>query len=135
MISITIQDDALKRIARGFAADWSPALRAASGLIATILVAIYAAGYATGERYHRLTRWIQHHQVVGLARLGLPGGTPPMATAPLVVQRQAPAPFTVAPPPLETLSVRELRSIARSQGLRALARSGKRADLLEALDS
>jgi hypothetical protein len=38
-----------------------------------------------------------------------------------------------APAALEVLTVRQLRQLAREAGLRALARTGRRADLLQAL--
>lgn len=56
--------------------------------------------------------------------------------APAVVMACAPAaapPLAVAAPPLASLTVRELRSLARARGLSSLARKGRRADLLAAL--
>lgn len=54
-----------------------------------------------------------------------------LATPRIPVPRVTPAP--VVPPPISSLPVRELRQLARAAGHRALARSGRRQQLLEAL--
>lgn len=59
---------------------------------------------------------------------------PPVALSPVVAALPAaPVARDWAGRPLEWLPVRELRQIARAQGHRALARSGRRADLLAVL--
>jgi len=62
-----------------------------------------------------------------------PAGT--AAAAPMALAAPAPAPVARdwAGRPLDCLTVRELRLQARAAGFRALARSGRRADLLAAL--
>lgn len=52
----------------------------------------------------------------------------------MVIQRQALQPIaTIAAPDLSTLTVVQLRQMARAAGHKGLARSGRRADLLQAL--
>ena len=58
-----------------------------------------------------------------------PGKAPVAAPAPIA----PPEPCRPAPGPLAALPVRELRQLARAAGHRALARSGRRAELLLAL--
>jgi hypothetical protein len=57
------------------------------------------------------------------------------AAAPMALAAPAPGPVARdwAGRPLDSLTVRELRLQARAAGFRALARSGRRADLLAAL--
>jgi len=43
------------------------------------------------------------------------------------------APVAAAAPPLETLTVAQLRKLARARGMSKLARNGRRADLISAL--
>lgn len=58
----------------------------------------------------------------------------PLPPAAAVVLACAPEPVAIAAPPLERLTVAELRRLARAAGLpRSLSRSGRRAQLLEAL--
>lgn len=53
---------------------------------------------------------------------------------PARVQRLAPASLpTIAAPPLESLTVAQLRQMARAAGHRKIARSGRRAELLQVL--
>lgn len=66
-------------------------------------------------------------------RPAAPAGPAP-APAPLPVVLTPPlAPAAPADPPLAGLRVVELRALARAAGHRQLARSGRRAELLEAL--
>jgi hypothetical protein len=68
--------------------------------------------------------------------LVLTGWRAPAAPAPAAPAPAAPAlatPALAAPVALESLAVRELRQLARTAGHRALARSGRRADLLAVL--
>ena len=51
-----------------------------------------------------------------------------MACAPVAAE-----PVAIAAPPLDTLTVAQLRKVARARGLSGLARKGRRADLLAAL--
>ena len=70
-----------------------------------------------------------------------PAAPQPVAPAPIASPEApslalacAPEPVAVPAPPLERLTVAELRRLARAAGLpRALGRSGRRAQLLEAL--
>ena len=65
-----------------------------------------------------------------------PAAPAPAAPAPAAPAPAAPAlatPALAAPVALESLAVRELRQLARTAGHRALARSGRRADLLAVL--
>jgi hypothetical protein len=104
------------RIARADAASWGQAMAAAARSAAAVLVAVYAAGLVLGAWVHQLnaalaamaSRWHRTAQ-----------------PAPAAPQRPAPA--------VDRLTVRELRQLARQAGHRALARSGRRADLLQAL--
>ena len=99
-----------------------------------ILLAL-VAGWATLQALATLT--------VALVALLLtlagwrPAAAPAARPAPLpVVLTPAPAPLALPPaaaPPLASLRVIELRQLARAAGLATLARSGRRADLLEAL--
>lgn len=58
----------------------------------------------------------------------------PLPQAPALALACAPEPVAIAAPPLERLTVAELRRLARVAGLpRTLSRSGRRAQLLEAL--
>lgn len=61
-----------------------------------------------------------------------PAPSPPLLASLPPAPASAPAP-SPAPAPLASLPVRELRGLARAAGLPALARSGRRADLLAAL--
>jgi hypothetical protein len=53
------------------------------------------------------------------------------------LQTTAPAPLALPPAsgPLDALPVRELRQLARAAGHRALARNGRKAELLAALEA
>lgn len=55
------------------------------------------------------------------------------ASPALIAASEAPALLPPSPPGLERLRVVELRALARAAGLPQLARSGRRAQLLEAL--
>ncbi len=62
------------------------------------------------------------------------GPAEPLPQAPAVAMACAPEPVGLEPPPLERLTVAQLRRLARVAGLpRSLTRSGRRADLLLAL--
>ena len=62
-----------------------------------------------------------------------PAGSPAVAAVALAAPAPAPVARDWAGRPLDSLTVRELRLQARAAGFRALARSGRRADLLAAL--
>ena len=62
-------------------------------------------------------------------------GWRPAPTRPRPAAAPSPAPLLSSPAPLEGLRVVELRHLARRCGLPQLARSGRRAELLEALAS
>ena len=57
----------------------------------------------------------------------------PVASAAVTTTTAAPEALEAAPAALEALTVRQLRQMARQAGHRALARSGRKADLLVAL--
>ena len=60
--------------------------------------------------------------------------TSPELGSPAVEQACAAEPLAIPAPPLEQLTVAQLRRLARQAGLpRSLSRSGRRAELLEAL--
>ena len=65
--------------------------------------------------------------------LTLAGYRPSKAPVACTVPIALPAPGRPAPAPLAALPVRELRLLARAAGHRALARSGRKAELLLAL--
>lgn len=103
--------------------DWSPALRSAAQHLAAAVVAVYVAGYLFGAMLHTA-----NDRLAGIKPV-------PSRT---VLQYQAPARIptvsaTIAPPPLETLTVVELRKLARQAGHKSLARSGRKAQLLAVL--
>jgi hypothetical protein len=109
---------------------------------ALLLIAIVAA--ATFEALALLLRPLVAHGVALLLTLAgwrpspaRPAQAPlQQAPAPPAAQAIPPAPIaaTAAPrPQLERLPVRELRLLARAAGHRALARSGRRTELLAAL--
>ena len=139
--------------------DWAPFLRADAGrvayMVACVIVAAeiaYRAGLATGRAVHwlsdrlaglvsgRIDRAVTARAVVAWARatLAAPESAPaPVAVAIMAEHRCAPvtdAPAAgIAAPPIESLTVAQLRAIARARGLSALARNGRRADLIAAL--
>ena len=112
---------------------------------------VFLAGRATGRAVHwlsdrlaglasgRIDRAQTARAVVAWARATLDAvESAPVAAepAPAFVMACAPVaapPRAVAAPPLDSLTVRELRSLARARGLTGLARKGRRADLLAAL--
>lgn len=103
--------------------DWSPALRSIAHSVAAAVVAVYVAGYMLGAIVHSA-----NDALVGIKPV-------PSRT---VLQRQQAARVatvlpTITPPPLASLTVVELRKLARQAGYRSLARSGRRADLLAML--
>lgn len=117
-------------------ADWGAVFHRWAKALAPVLVVPYVAGLMAGDAWHRFTAWVEHHHLTGLARLGLPGAaTDHFVELPkMVTQRLAPAPLaTIVAPPLETLTVAQLRQMARAAGHRKIARSGRRAALLEVL--
>ena len=62
-----------------------------------------------------------------------PSSAPPCPPLPITTPPPAPEALPPTPAPLERLRVVELRALARAAGLPQLGRSGRRADLLEAL--
>ena len=68
------------------------------------------------------------------APIASPEAPTPLPQAPAFALACAPEPVAIAAPPLAGLTVAELRRLARAAGLpRTLSRSGRRAQLLEAL--
>lgn len=63
-----------------------------------------------------------------------PAAAEPLPPAPAVLLACAPEPVAIAAPPLEGLTVAQLRKLARAAGLpRSLSHAGRRAQLLAAL--
>jgi hypothetical protein len=108
------------RIARADAASWGQALATTARHAAAVLVAVYAAGLVFGALVHRLSE--------ALAAIASSSHQPARQAA-----HQAPAERQRAAVAVDRLTVRELRQLARQAGHRALARSGRRADLLQVL--
>jgi heme A synthase len=104
------------RIARADAASWGQAMAAAARSAAAVLVAVYTAGLVLGAWVHQLS-----------AALATLASRPHQTTKPAPAAQHRPAPA------VDRLTVREIRQLARQAGHRALARSGRRADLLQAL--
>ena len=104
------------RIARADAASWGQAMANTARHAAAVLVAVYAAGLVFGAWVHRLSE--------ALAAIASSSHQP---------AHQAPAEPQRAAAAMDRLTVRELRQLARQAGHSALARSGRRADLLQAL--
>ena len=105
--------------------DWSPALRSTAHSIAAAVVAVYVAGYLLGA-------------VIHAASDRLAGVRPAPSRTVLQFQSAARIPTTlptISAPPLETLTVVQLRKLARQAGYKGLARSGRRVQLLEALNA
>ncbi len=108
-LSVTAPD--LKTITRGLSGDWGPTLHRTARRIGQVVAVAWALCSLASDRWQQLVAWAQAHQLHGLARLGLPGGStaeessvvPTMvigvdwaepegsATVQMVVQRLAPA--------------------------------------------
>ena len=96
--------------------DWSPAIKRCARSLAVAIAIAYAAGYASGCAIHR---WNDRLAAAVSGRQLQPQPRP-------IRQQQA-------APPLASLTVIELRKMARAAGHRSLARSGRKADLLAVL--
>lgn len=116
----------VKQLHAAALADWSPAIETATRRIAAVLVAVYVAGYVAGAWLHHLNDRLSRAYV---AFLGLSEPTvAPVATAePVATVEPAWAvcyglrsdlPAAVAPPALASLTVRELRTMARTAGFK-----------------
>ena len=134
-------------------ADWSPAIRAAAYrvayMVAVLIVAAeltYRAGLALGRAIHwlsdrlaglasgRIDRVATARAAVDWAHAILAPIKPEPAPVVVMACAAAPAaPVAVSPPALDSLTVVDLRKLARARGLTGLARKGRRADLLSAL--
>lgn len=139
--------------------DWAPLLRAAAGRVAYVAACVIVAaeitwrvGLAIGRAIHwlndllaglasgRIDRAETARAVVSWARatLAAPESAPAPVAAVITAEHRC-APVTDAPaagitaPPIELLTVAQLRAIARARGFSALARKGRRADLVAAL--
>ena len=106
--------------------DWAPSIERTARALAVAIAATFAAGYAAGRMLHR---WNDALANLATGR--------PVAVAPVMIrQAQAAAiaqPAAIAAPPVASLTVAELRKLARAAGHRQLARNGRRADLLAVL--
>ena len=103
--------------------DWSPALRSGAQYLAAAVVAVYVAGYLLGAMLHA-------------ANDRLAGVKPVPSRTVLQFQSAARIPTTlptISAPPLEALTVVQLRKLARQAGYKGLARSGRKAQLLAVL--
>lgn len=102
--------------------DWSPAIRQIAHSVAAVVVAVYVVGFVLGSMVHAV-----NDRLAGVRPV-------PSRT---VLQYQAPARIptlpTISAPPLETLTVAQLRQLARQAGHKGLARSGRKAQLLAVL--
>lgn len=138
------------RIASASSADWGAAIERAVRVLAIglawLIVATettYRAGLATGRAVHwasdrlaglasgRYDRAAAAAATVRWARAVLETPAPASAPAPVVITQ----PCRPAAEPARSVApmVAELRRLARERGFSALARSGRRAELLEAL--
>lgn len=103
--------------------DWSPTLRNVASRLAAAAVAVYVAGFLFGAILHSANDTL--------------AGLRPAPSYTMLQFQQATRVATVLPtiaaPPLASLKVTELRQLARQAGYRALARSGRKADLLAVL--
>jgi hypothetical protein len=104
-------------------ADWSPTLRSIAHSIAAAVVAVYVAGFMLGVFIHSTNDTL--------------AGIKPAPSRTVLQYQQAtriaPVLPTITAPPLASLTVVELRKLARQTGHKALARSGRKADLLAVL--
>ena len=116
----------IKQLHAATLADWGPAIETAARRIAAVLVAIYVAGYVAGTWLHRLNDRLSRAYV---AFLGLSEPTvAPVATAEPVAALEpvwavcyglrSELPAAVAAPDLASLTVRELRTMARTAGFK-----------------
>jgi hypothetical protein len=124
-----------QRVAAALRADWGPSLRSAATTLAAVCVAVYAAGIMTGEFVHSVNAKLSSFISSRVATVAPAAPAPIVEPIPqMVIQRQALQPIaTIAAPDLSTLTVVQLRQMARAAGHKGLARSGRRADLLQAL--
>jgi hypothetical protein len=104
-------------------ADWSPTLRSIAHHIAAAVVAVYVVGFTLGVFIHSANDAL--------------AGIKPTPSRPVLQYQQATRVANVLPtitaPPLASLTVIELRKLARQAGHKSLARSGRKADLLAML--
>jgi hypothetical protein len=130
-LSVTAPD--LKTITRRLSGDWGPTLHRTARRIGQVVALLWTLCSLASDRWQQLVAWAQAHQLHGLARLGLPGGStvkecltvPATVVQPVVVQRLAPAlpparpAANVAPPSIRHLAAQGLsqREIAGTLGL------------------
>jgi hypothetical protein len=136
----------MKNVLTFLRADHGQGVRAAVGVLAVLVALTYTLGYLTGQFVHSLNDRLAYGPrdiptitaPAALQRPELPHLSylrAAVAYAPAVTYAQSPAPQppTLSAPPLQGLTVVELRIMARQAGHRKLARSGRRAQLLEIL--
>ena len=140
----------IHRIASATSADWGTTIHRIARYLAIGLAWLvvsadltYRAGLATGRAVHwlsdrlsglasgRYDRAAHAAAAVRWARAVLEAPAPTPAPAPVVITQ----PCRPAADPARSVAptVAELRRLARERGLTALARSGRRADLIDAL--
>lgn len=98
-ITLSVAAPELKAITRSISGDWGPTLHRTARRIGQVVALVWTLCFLASDRWQQLVAWAQAHQLHGLARLGLPGGSTaeessvvPATVAPvLVLQRMAPA--------------------------------------------
>ena len=131
--------------------DWTPYLQRSARAVAVVVAALivaaeftYHAGRMTGAAVHQLNDTVAgiasgrvdwRPMLIELTAWAHSALAAPVAAVRPVVQRQASAAPSIGlqRPSLAALPVKQLRIMAREAGFKALARSGRRADLLAAL--
>jgi len=72
-LSVTAPD--LKTITRGLSGDWGPTLHRTARRIGQVVALLWTLCSLASNRWQQLVAWALAHQLHGLARLGLPGGS------------------------------------------------------------
>lgn len=127
-ITLSVTAPTLKDLTRGLSSDWGPTLQATARRIGQVVALVWTLCSLASDRWQQLATWAHEHQLHGLARLGLPGGTAPdhfVGAPKMVLQRMAPAlpparPIAnVAPPSIQHLAAQGFsqRRIASTLGL------------------
>lgn len=114
----------LPRIARADSATWGQTLETTARSAAAVLVAVYVAGLVLGAWVHRLNG--------ALGAIASRPHRPALPQQGAAAIARHPMPAKAAEESLQLLTVRQLRQLAREAGHKALARNGRRAELLAA---
>lgn len=119
--------------------DWAPAIETTARTIAAVITAVYVAGLLAGTWLHRLNDTLARLAVAPAPAIPsaepsrIPAQLPPLPAVTLACAAapEPRRPVAVAAPPLEQLTVAQLRSLARTRGHRgARVRDARRCDLL-----